>query len=306
MLYFIKMFPYFLGIDIGSTKTLGLKLSIDKLLISSKKCNGVNFQREGVEGIIKVVGEVLKELMRNNEKYVLTVGVAGLYRENERRKLARELRERFGLLDIYIMSDAEIAHIGAHEGERGITVIVGTGSIVIAYDGKRWYRKGGYGYLFDDPGSGFYLGKEGIKAAIASLEGWGEKTKLEGLIQNVSGFTKEAPHNVIPIFYSEDGVNLMASLAPKVVELMEEDEVAFKIVRRGIEALSRMVFAVSKSSREKEVRATGGLTGLASYFNMLKKSLGELGFELKPALKSPAWGAALHSHIRWRERQESK
>jgi N-acetylglucosamine kinase-like BadF-type ATPase len=64
-----------------------------------------------------------------------------------------------------LMHDAPIAHAGALAGEAGVVVIAGTGSVVYATDGKEGWTLGGWGYLFGDEGSAFWLARE----ALASL-----------------------------------------------------------------------------------------------------------------------------------------
>jgi len=59
-----------------------------------------------------------------------------------------------------LMHDAPIAHAGALAGEPGVVVIAGTGSVVYATDGKQGWTFGGWGYLFGDEGSAFWLARQ--------------------------------------------------------------------------------------------------------------------------------------------------
>ncbi|MGH7706855.1 MAG: BadF/BadG/BcrA/BcrD ATPase family protein [Vulcanimicrobiaceae bacterium] len=63
--------------------------------------------------------------------------------------------------------DSEIAHAGAFGGEPGIVVIAGTGSVAlgIARDGRRALA-GGWGYLFGDEGSAFWVAREALRGAM--------------------------------------------------------------------------------------------------------------------------------------------
>lgn len=71
--------------------------------------------------------------------------------------------ERFEL-----MHDAPIAHAGALDGEPGVVVIAGTGSVAytVAADGRKQMR-GGWGYLFGDEGSAFWIVKTLVSHAVA-------------------------------------------------------------------------------------------------------------------------------------------
>ncbi len=75
------------------------------------------------------------------------------------------------LNDLIVLSDAEIALEGALGEDDGIIIIIGTGSIGIARQGKnKLFRCGGWGIELDDEGSGAWIGREGITAVVRDLE----------------------------------------------------------------------------------------------------------------------------------------
>jgi N-acetylglucosamine kinase-like BadF-type ATPase len=79
--------------------------------------------------------------------------------------------------------DAEIALSGALEGEPGIIVIAGTGSMAFGRNaaGKE-ARAGGWGYIFGDEGGAFDLVRGALRAALRQEEGWGPPTMLRELL----------------------------------------------------------------------------------------------------------------------------
>jgi glucosamine kinase len=68
---------------------------------------------------------------------------------------------------IFVETDAFISYIGAIGLEPGVLLIAGTGSIAIGRrnDGSM-VRVGGWGSIFSDEGSGFWIGREAIQAAL--------------------------------------------------------------------------------------------------------------------------------------------
>jgi glucosamine kinase len=70
-----------------------------------------------------------------------------------------------------VMHDAPIAHAGALDGQPGVVVIAGTGSVVYATDGERSWTFGGWGYLFGDEGSAFWFAREAL-ALLMHCEDW--------------------------------------------------------------------------------------------------------------------------------------
>jgi N-acetylglucosamine kinase-like BadF-type ATPase len=66
---------------------------------------------------------------------------------------------------VRVIPDAQAAALGALGGQPGVLVLSGTGAIVVGHDGRgRWERAGGFGALLGDEGSGFWLGREWVRA----------------------------------------------------------------------------------------------------------------------------------------------
>jgi len=74
---------------------------------------------------------------------------------------------RFAAQRFVLLHDAPVAHAGALGGEPGVVVIAGTGSAAyaVAHDGRTRMR-GGWGYLFGDEGSAFWIARTYISQAI--------------------------------------------------------------------------------------------------------------------------------------------
>jgi N-acetylglucosamine kinase-like BadF-type ATPase len=94
---------------------------------------------------------------------VLVIGSRGIWTPAERRALARRLARTARRVEV--LSDAQLAHLGALGGAPGVLILAGTGSIVIGRDAQgRWGRAGGFGPLLGDEGSGFWLGRAWLRA----------------------------------------------------------------------------------------------------------------------------------------------
>jgi N-acetylglucosamine kinase-like BadF-type ATPase len=93
----------------------------------------------------------------------LVVGSRGIWTAAERRAVARRLARVARRVEV--LSDAQIAHLGALGGGPGVLILAGTGSIVIGRNpAGRWTRAGGFGPLLGDEGSGFWLGRAWLRA----------------------------------------------------------------------------------------------------------------------------------------------
>jgi glucosamine kinase len=82
--------------------------------------------------------------------------------------------QTFPFASIAFASDAAIACTGAHAGEDGGVVVVGTGSIGFARAGGETIIVGGYGFPISDEGSGADLGRRAIQQSL-----WARDRRIE-------------------------------------------------------------------------------------------------------------------------------
>jgi glucosamine kinase len=85
----------------------------------------------------------------------------------------------FPFASVAVRSDSEIACIGAHGGEGGGLLVVGTGSQAVLVDPGGVTRFGGWGFALSDGGSGAVLGRAAARRALLGHEG----------VEPPSGFT---------------------------------------------------------------------------------------------------------------------
>jgi len=119
---------------------------------------------------LQQLASVLRSVWRRrrwNRRRVAALVVAsrGLWTPAERRILARALR---GLAArVRVISDAQAALLGALGTRPGVLLLSGTGSIVVGRDARgRWARAGGLGPALGDEGSGFWIGREWLRASV--------------------------------------------------------------------------------------------------------------------------------------------
>jgi len=178
--------------------------------------------------------------------------------------------------DAYIApsGDHEIALVGAHGAHRGILVLAGTGSLACGVGSAGEYHViGARGYLLGDEGSGYWIGKEGLIAAIRDDDGRGRHTQLtSALLEKLQLANVEA---LIPWMY-HSGVSRtkeVAALAGTVLETAEQgDRVALEIVWKAADELALAIRAVNyRLNMEQLPVAFAG--GLLSFMNPLSRAL---------------------------------
>lgn len=75
-------------------------------------------------------------------------------------KQMQGLLMQMGFSEVQVFPDTLAACRALYGNKRGWVAILGTGSVLVQYDGSRIARRvGGYGSLIGDEGSGFYFGK---------------------------------------------------------------------------------------------------------------------------------------------------
>jgi N-acetylglucosamine kinase-like BadF-type ATPase len=146
-----------------------------------------------------------------------------------------------------VTHDGLIALSGALAGENGIVAIAGTGSFVFGRRGERTMRAGGWGYLFGDEGSAFWIAKQGLRAALRNEEGWGGETLLHPILLNATA--AKTANDILHLFYtSEWPRSRVARLAAEVDRAAAlGDQAALAILRGAGEELAEFVAAIRET-----------------------------------------------------------
>ena len=153
--------------------------------------------------------------------------------------------ETFAPRVVVVENDAYTALLGAHAGGPGVAAISGTGSIVCGINARGdLERAGGWGWLLGDEGSGLWIGRRGLMAALRAVDEIGPATALVGRF--LSHFEIDDMPAVKPIVYRSDfGAKGFAALAAVVSDAARDgDAVARDVIAAGGAALAELVAAV--------------------------------------------------------------
>ena len=286
---------YYLGIDGGGTKT-EFALGDDRgNILARLRLGATNPNDVGFDAAFATLKKGIDMVCAGTPFSQISAfaGLAGGSSIENQPKIAEFLSE-FGFCKVANHNDAQNALAAALDGEDGVMVIMGTGSIAYAQSGNEMHRIGGYGYLFGDAGSGFAIGREVILAAFQHEDGSGANTLLWSLVCQKAG--TETVLSAIDAFY-HGGKRLLADYAPLAFEAYEKgDKVAEDILLRNLSAIADLVRGGAKKLPTNKVKVAlcGGLT--ASWqiiMPILTKLLAdeETKFELEICQRPPVWGA---------------
>ena len=139
------------------------------------------------------------------------------------------------------LTDAQIACLGAHDGQDGAIFIIGTGAIGVAVNQNTWRQVGGWGFPLDDMGSGAWLGQQAIRAAINQRDGLIKQCPLTDKVWQT--FDNE-PEKLLAWSQSANS-GQYGEFAPMVLDaLTENDAVAEQIATQQISLLENQIDAI--------------------------------------------------------------
>ena len=277
---------WIIGIDGGGTKTVGWAADIKGKVLGQVEKGPGNYHVTGVAEFTAVIAGIIDDLVvscgRQKENLlVVSLGLAGADRENDRKLIGSALAE-LGLSCHYLInSDAKIALAAGLKKAEGIVLIAGTGSIAYGINKQgAVIRAGGWGQLASDEGSGYDIGRQALVRGIKAVEG---RDKATILLDKIMEYLKLASWEEL-IGYINNRTTTkadIAALAQVVTDAAaQHDQVACEILQQAGEELAGLVKSVISRgfSEEKPVQACvyGGIvSNVPLVCNHLSAALGE-------------------------------
>lgn len=191
----------------------------------------------------------------------LVLAATGIRRIGAPESRLRTALERRLDCEVLLANDVVAAYLGALGPRPGVLLQAGTGSLVLAVtEGRDPVLLDGWGHLAGDRGSGFALGRAGLRAAFGALDGLAPPTALTAMLLGAG------PEQTIRDLYASSAQTRdVAALAPLVLRAAGEgDDVALAAVREVAGALVEMAAAAGARLGDTQltllpVAAVGGL-----------------------------------------------
>ncbi|MBV8497119.1 MAG: N-acetylglucosamine kinase [Gammaproteobacteria bacterium] len=179
----------YLGVDGGGSKTLFLLIDQSGRILAAHAEGTAYYPEIGLEALKKLLARGIAQTLRQGSISVADLGFAflGLPSYGEDSALLATLdaapssvlptgRYRCG-------NDMVCGWAGALGGTDGINVAVGTGSIAYGEYAGRSARGGGWGELFSDEGSAYWLAREGLRLFSRMSDGRVPRGALHELVR---------------------------------------------------------------------------------------------------------------------------
>ncbi|EZH64899.1 hypothetical protein DH09_20540 [Bacillaceae bacterium JMAK1] len=218
------MMKTIIAIDGGGTKTNAV-LVHNQTVVAYTKVEGTNLASIDASKIQAVLKKAMNDLETQAEEAYASVsavfaGMSGGGRTTEQLRVKRSLQPYVSdKATIIVDSDVISALYSGTYGESGIVSIAGTGAVVYGLnDRNEQARVGGWGYLFEDAGSGFELGRQ---ALLRSMQNEDQNRTLSRLDQAVlRHYNVKTMQALIPIIYEVDKEReRIASFSPVLSQL---------------------------------------------------------------------------------------
>lgn len=245
------MQQYVVGMDGGGTKTKIEVRSLDNQVIAHANFSAMNLngeKRETVEKTFRDFFAYIDTLPGGlGGMAALCIGSAGISNPVAAETLTDHVRRSGYTGRLQLVGDQEIALYGALGEPCGIILIAGTGSICYGRNAAgQSARSGGWGYLIDDGGSGYAIGRDILSAVVQAQDGRIPPTVLTELVYQTLNL-KDIQSLIRFVYHPATGKQDISSLAVLLGDaLAQEDAAALHIAERAARDLSSLVSPVAK------------------------------------------------------------
>ena len=255
----------YIAIDGGGTKTDFVLFSADGEIIKHVALEGCNPNSGSLEKTCEVLGLGIDRLMEQGVRVRGGfAGIAGAGVGALKKEIGAFLGEKYPFMQFRVESDTHNVVCLSGGEEKCVAVISGTGSAVCCWDGREMHLVGAWGYLFDEAGSGFDMGRDAIRHCLAVEDG-----ECEGgiLYRDITAALGGGAHEKLGEVYSR-GRDYIASFAPTVFACYTGgDKTAEKIVFRMADRICELI------ERAAERWDVGNLVVLAGGITYMRRIL---------------------------------
>ena len=249
--------------------------------------------RTTTESIISAVEDVLVQsgvkATEANANTKVFAGLAGAQVTSAANKLAAW---KHPFAEFHAVTDLHATIMGAHQGNNGAALIIGTGSSAAALVDGQVIQFGGHGFLLGDCGSGAWLGLQAVQKTLLALDGVTSAVESTFTLPVINALGVETTNDIVSKMIGNPPANF-AALAPLVIELAENEEpTARSIVQQGGDYLSALA--------EQALNASGGKICLNG--GLSQRLLPWLNNHVQAKVVAPSycpeWGAVLACQAR--------
>jgi N-acetylglucosamine kinase len=248
----------YLGLDGGGTQTQAVLVDGRAREIARTSSGPSNYHSVGPAAAQASLSEAIAKVLDRaavtwKDVGAIGLGMAGIGRPQDHQIVRALLAHFTPPLPLAITHDAEAALVGGIGRRYGVALIAGTGAIAYGVNARGQTRRAdGWGYLLGDAGSGYWIGREALRATARACDGRGPQTSLRDEILAALG-VGVCDDLVSRIYASDVSPPQIAALALTVHAVARTgDPVALEILRRAGEQLGSTLCTVIRGLGMRE------------------------------------------------------
>ncbi len=259
---------YFLGADVGSTKTHMVIADENGRCLAFSKSGAANYQNVGFEGMVRTLRHALEQALAQSGLSAADLngagfGISGYDWPSEEDQFTAVIRELGIICPLGLVNDAIPALFAAAQASRGVALVSGTGCNCRGWDPdtQREGRVTGYGYYMGEFAGATELVWRAMQVVAFEWTQRGPKTALSTAVM-------QAVHspNLTDLIegYTKGHYQIDATFAPLIFRIAEAgDEPARELIRWAGVELGEMAKAVIRQlafeAREFDVVLSGSM-----------------------------------------------
>ncbi len=292
--FFAEETRYYLGIDGGGSKTM-LALTDEDMNVLKQEitgsCNPVDVGTETALNVLKNgINKICTGIPRSN--IFMFAGIAGApLPVTCTQSVLSDFFKEFGFTAYQNDSDAINVIAAGLKDTNGISMIMDTGIAAFCQkDGVRKRTATGWGYLIDNGGSAYNIGRDGVSAHFEALDGLGTPTVISDILMQMQ------PDEQVLLGELYNGGKHEVAKYHSVVyaAARQQDPVAIAILRRNMDFAARVVEASAASLEEDRIPVvlSGSLTEEKDTVEYLQEALtNPKRFDIQTLSCQPVMGA---------------
>jgi glucosamine kinase len=253
----------FLGVDGGGTKTIALIGDAPGSRLVAGYSGPSNPESVGLEKAAAAIQQAVSEAMkkagvRAGQIMSSIFTLAGITRPEDAMAMKKYFQE---FKQLHIFNDIIGAWASGTECKAGVAVIAGTGSNNIGVDSRgKTCRAGGWGHILADEGSGYWLGLNGIKAALKYYDGLGKETSLMSRMMDFYKISEM--EDMLAVVYKDFSKERIADFAVCVCEeALKKDKISLDLFNQAGEDIGRAIVAIIRYLHMKDDQFPVALIG---------------------------------------------
>ena len=259
--------PHFVvGVDGGGTKTVALIGTADGQVLGRGESGPSNYRNVGPMAASREIRRSVHEALRNarllgKRADIAVVALAAVDSAQDQLAAERFVRAAKIARKSLVVHDSMAALQAATRGRPGIIIISGTGCVTAGINTSgKYLRASGWGYIVDDHGSSYDIGRRALQSSFRAIDGRAPKTELVSIFRRE--FRVNRLEDALGMIYSKEfGVEGIARLAPYVAEAAYHDQVSGEILKEAGIALAEAACTVAKRLKMRNAHFTIALVG---------------------------------------------